>query len=76
MTPSELTPSSSASGPILTRWRKVGRATAWTSSGVTKLRPDNQAQALEALSNMAAPLVETPRATDGLARVARANATM
>ena len=61
---------------IVARWRKVGLATAWTSSGVTKSRPDNQAQALEALSSIAAPLVETPRATDGLARVARAKATM
>ena len=51
-------------------------ATACTSSGVTKVRPDNQAQAFAPLSNMVAPRVETPRMTEAVSRVARARATM
>ncbi len=55
---------------------RVGRATAWTSSGVTKLRPESQAQALAAFSSMVAPRVETPNDTEGAWRVARTRLTM
>ena len=46
-TASGVTPSSSLSGRSCTLWRRVGLATAFTSSGVTKVRPDSQAQAFE-----------------------------
>jgi len=54
-----LTPSSSASGRSWTRWRSVGWASALTSSGVTKLRPESQAHAREVPSSAVAPRGET-----------------
>src|SRR5205814_3046137 len=75
-TPSAVTPSSSTSGRTRMRWRRHGRATALTSSGVTNSLPDNHAQALAACSNMVAPRGDTPSESDGESRVARAMPTM
>ena len=76
MTDSVVTPSISASARSWTRWRSAGVASALTSSGVTKLRPDNQAHPRAAASSAVAPRGETPRVTDGETRVARTRSTM
>ena len=75
-TPSAVAPSSSSSGRSWMRWRSAGRATAFTSSGVTNGRPDSHAHAFAACSTMAAPRGDTPSVSDGDSRVARARATM
>src|SRR6202008_663162 len=45
---STVCPSTSASGVSTTRWRRTGSASAFTSSGVTKSRPERKASAREA----------------------------
>ncbi len=74
-TPSAVTPSSSASGRSATRCRRVGRASALTSSGVTKSRPDSHAHALLVASSAVEPRGDTPSCSDGEERVARQTST-
>ena len=64
-TPSTVTPSSSASGRSATRWRSVGRASALTSSGVTKSRPRQPGPGPASRSSAVAPRGDTPSASDG-----------
>ena len=60
----------------VSRWASVAWAIALTSSGVTKVRPASHAQARLVAMRAVAPRGETPSASDGETRVARAMSTM
>src|ERR1051326_4209866 len=64
-------PSSSASGFIITRWRRTGSAEDLTSSGIMKSRPSRPAAALETIMRLMAARGLAPRASEGHPRLRR-----
>src|SRR5579859_1961919 len=57
-------PSSSASGRIITRWRSTGSAEAFTSSGIMKSRPSRPAAPLATIIRLMAARGLAPRASE------------
>src|SRR3977135_1729977 len=68
---SVVSPSISALGDMVRRWRNTGRASALTSSGITKSRPCSTAKARTAAASMFAARVEAPTSSAECARVPR-----